>query len=200
MPTTLYLIRHAETSWNKQKRYCGIRDIALSAQGMRQAEKLKKKLKNIRFHAIYCSDRKRAIQTARLAFGNEAKITPVAELREICFGVFEGLSHAQNLKRNTAAYKRWLTDPTKEPIPKGEKIKAFKTRVLRAFKKIIRSSRNKTIAVVTHGGVISIFTGHVLNSGGFWKHLVSSASVNIFEHKNGKISIKSFNDTEHLYG
>ena len=44
---TLYLIRHGETEWNKSGRYQGSTDVALSAMGLKQAEKTKEYFKEI---------------------------------------------------------------------------------------------------------------------------------------------------------
>jgi len=196
----IYLIRHAETTWNRQKKYCGIQDVPLSSRGRRQARLLAQRLKGVRFDQIYCSDRLRALETAQLIFGEKAAFKKVPQLRELCFGVFEGLSHEQNLKKYPRVYKRWLSDPAKTRIPKGESLHVFRRRVVTAMKKIIGRSRNKTVAIVTHGGVISVFTAHILNSGGFWKHLVKSASISVFACGNGKVRLRNFNDTEHLHG
>ena len=197
MATKLILIRHGETLWNTQKRYCGSTDIGLSAKGKKQARRLKEKLNGMNIHKIYTSGRKRAIQTSRIIL-NGAKIIKVEALREINFGVFEGLTHEEIMKKHTDVYEKWLKDPFKSRIPGAESISAFKKRIQAAIKKIACISYGKTVAIVCHGGVISIFVSNMLKSRNFWRYIPSAASMTIVEYKKGVPRIKLFNYTAHL--
>ena len=62
--THVYLVRHGETAWNRERRFQGHRDIPLSSEGLIQAERLAESLKTEVFDAIYSSDLRRAYQTA----------------------------------------------------------------------------------------------------------------------------------------
>jgi broad specificity phosphatase PhoE len=197
MPTKLILIRHGETTWNFQRRYCGFANVALSDNGKRQAKSLAGRLKTEKIHKIYSSDRKRAIQTAKIIF-RDSKIERIPELREIHFGCFEGLTHKQILKKYPGLYKKWLKDPYNTIIPSGEKLADFKKRITRIFKKIISLNPGKTTAVVCHGGSISILITGILKNRNFWKYIPGSASVTVVEYRNGKPSIAVLNDTYHL--
>src|SRR3989344_5403927 len=110
--TRLVLIRHGITEWNKEGRYCGHKDIDLSVEGRAQAERLGRKLKAVKFDKVYCSDRKRAFQTGRIIFKGSG-LTIVKELREINFGVLEGLRHEEAAEEYGDLYKKWLKDPYK---------------------------------------------------------------------------------------
>jgi len=195
MPTKLILIRHGQTSWNRNKKYCGAKDIGLDAIGKAQARKLCRVLKGQQVHKIYASNKKRALQTARLAFG-AADIERITGLSEIHFGVFEGLDHTQIMQKYPVAYKKWLKNPFSITIPKGESLSGFRNRIVRAIKKIVSLNKGKTVAVVCHGGTISIFLNHILKSGNFWQHIPSSASLSVIEYKSGKPRIKLFNVKE----
>ena len=197
MPTKLLLIRHGQTEWNLQKRYCGSADLWLNACGKKEAEKLRKRLKDNPVYKIYSSDRKRAVQTARIVFGR-SKVKKIADLREAHFGIFEGLTYDEIIKRHPVIYKRWLKDPFSITIPQGESLRKFKKRVVGAFKKIVALNTDKTVAIVCHGGAISVFLNHVLRSKGFWKQIPKSASLSIVEYTKGKPKIKLFSDTTHL--
>ena len=61
---TLYLIRHGETEWNKSGRYQGSTDVALSAMGVAQAEKVASYFKDIPLDGVITSPLKRARITA----------------------------------------------------------------------------------------------------------------------------------------
>ena len=192
MTSRLVLIRHGITQWNIQKRYCGYKDVNLSQQGKAQVVKLRASLKYIKFDRIYCSDRKRALATRAILFGR-SDFVKVTGLREINFGVLEGLKHAQIMQKYPLAYKEWLADPYKGRIPQAELMQVFKKRVRSSIDKIIRFNRGKTVAVVCHGGVIGIFLNSILKSRDFWSYVPSPASVTIVEYKNRKYSLDKFN-------
>lgn len=195
--TRLFLIRHGVTEWNREKRYCGHRDIGLSNEGKSQVKLLSNRLNAVRFDRVYCSNRKRAIQTARMLF-KQARIIPDWGLREINFGVLEGLKHKEIMEKYEDTYKKWLKDSFKNSIPKAEPMNVFKKRVENALWSIIRFNSGKTIAVVCHGGVIGIFVNGILKNRNFWRCVPSPASVTIVEHEKGKARLKKLNDTTHL--
>ena len=192
MATRLILIRHGITEWNKNGRYCGHRDVSLSKDGKAQVIKLRKNLKGINFDRIYCSDRKRALQTKAILFGKSC-FTIFKSLREINFGAFEGLRHGEIMKKYPKIYKEWLSDPYKIRIPHAESMQVFKKRVIGAIKKALTFNSGKTIAVVCHGGVIGVFISSILKSRDFWSYVPSPASVTIVEYKNNKYEINKFN-------
>lgn len=197
--TRLVLIRHGVTKWNKEGRYCGRKDIGLSDEGRDQVRFLFKKLNTAGFGKIYCSDRKRAAETARILFKGE-KIIPRRGLREINFGVLEGLRHEEIMKKYGNVYEKWLKDCFKNRIPGAEPMDVFKKRVESAFTGIIRSNPGKTIAIVCHGGVIGMFVKGILRNKDFWSCIPSPASVTIIEHEKGRHKLKKFNDTAYLKG
>jgi len=197
MPTKLILIRHGITAWNQQRRYCGHKDVCLSSEGKRQAAKLRKKLESVNCDRIYVSDRKRAIQTAKIIFDGSA-ITQIKNLREINFGVFEGLNYEEIRKKYPSLHKKWLRDPFNNHIPKGEYLYSFKKRINSAIKRIIRLNQGKTIAVVCHGGTIAMFITSLLKKKSFWRYVPGAASVSIVEYRKNKPRLKLFNCTKHL--
>lgn len=195
--TRLVLIRHGTTEWNKEGRYCGRKDVALSTDGRAQAKKLGARLAAVSFSKIYCSDRKRALQTVRLIFGKSG-IVKLKGLREIDFGVLEGLKHDEIMEKYAPVYRKWLDDCYRNDIPEAERMPVFKKRVEKTLKKIALLNNKKTVAVVCHGGVIGVFVSGILKSGNFWKHIPSAASMTVVEYVSGKPKVKKFNDTAHL--
>jgi len=199
MPTKLFLIRHGSTDWNVRERYCGFVDIALNNKGIAQAKRLQRRLKNETVHKVYSSDRKRAIQTAGIVF-NGYDIEKIPDLREMHFGIFEGLTYKQIIQRFPCTYEKWIKNPFKTVIPRGESLTILKKRVVRAFKKIIARRPNQVVAVVCHGGTISTFINHILKTKDFWKHIPQSASLTIMEIQSNKFKTALFNDVSHLRG
>ncbi|MBU0503721.1 MAG: histidine phosphatase family protein [Candidatus Omnitrophota bacterium] len=199
MPSRLFLIRHGSTDMNKQRRYCGFMDIGINSNGRMQVRRLKARLKSLTVDKVYSSDRKRAIQTAGIIFKGE-EVGKVSGLREMHFGVFEGLTYQEILKKYPVIYKRWIDEPFNTIIPKGESLNIFQKRVVRAFKDIIAKHHDQEIAIVCHGGTISAFITYILKSRDFWKHIPDSASLSVLGAEDGKFKVEFFNDTRHLSG
>jgi broad specificity phosphatase PhoE len=199
MTTTLILIRHGETDWNLNKRYCGFRDVGLNRKGRAQARLLKKRLAadKVKIEKIYVSDRRRAIETARVLFGRK-RLKIVRGLKEMNFGALEGLTHDEAMDNHGTAYTRWIKDPFRYHVPRGEKLNSFRKRASGAFKDIIRKSRGKSVAVVCHGGTISAFLTYIYKSKDFWRTIPGSTSLSIVEFKKGKPALRIMNCTKHL--
>ena len=137
------------------------------------------------------------MQTARILF-KQLRIISKPDLREINFGVLEGLKHEEIVEKCADTYKKWLKDPFKNNILNAEPMDVFKKRVDNAIWNIVRCNPGKTIAVVCHGGVIGIFLKGILKSKNFWRYVPSPASVTMVEYKEYKPILRKFNDTAHL--
>lgn len=197
MVTRIILIRHGETDWNLQGRYQGHSNIDINTKGRNQAKKLAIRLKKASIDRVFASDRKRAINTARLIFpGRRMKIDK--GLREISFGIFEGLVYDEILERHSKLYSRWIKNPFGIKILGGESGKDFKSRVSKAFKKIVSSNKGRTIAIVTHGGPINMILTGILKIARAKDFIPGHVSISIVELENREIRIISFNDMEHL--
>ena len=79
----LWLVRHGETTFSASKRVAGWSDPPLTDNGRRQAEALRAVIDGAEFAGVWSSDLQRAVESARLAWG---EATPDARLRECNFG------------------------------------------------------------------------------------------------------------------
>lgn len=199
MAVKLILIRHGQTDCNLEKRYSGFMDIELNDTGKFQVELLSYRIKAEPIDRVYCSDRKRAVQSAEIIFKSRDKQI-IPDLREINFGVFEGLTYKEIMENYPDFYQKWFEDPFNNNIPNGEALHDFEKRVLGCFERIICDNMDNTAAVVSHGGTISILINAILRKKDFWKQIPGSASLSIVEHKDNLSEIKVFNDISHLDG
>jgi len=186
MPTRLILIRHGQTDWSRQGRYCSLTDISLNNKGKEQIKKVRNVLNREKIDKICSSDAKRAAQSARLVFKGR-KIDKFPELCEMNFGVFEGLRYRQIMKSFPKIYKKWLSNPCDIAIPNGESLPILAKRVRGALKKIMARNKGGTIAIFTHAGPISVILCDILGLGleKIWQVNPSLASINIVEFHNG---------------
>ncbi len=88
---TLYVVRHAETEWNKRNLIQGHTDLPLTTKGEKQAQQLGIKLRDVKFSAVFSSDLLRAKKTAEIvALERELIVTTTQKLRERRYGRLEG--------------------------------------------------------------------------------------------------------------
>jgi len=80
MKTTLHLIRHGETIWNRENRIQGWADSPLTEEGKSQAEKLAPYLKKKKIKAATSSDQGRALKTGEIALNGTPRAEPVVPL------------------------------------------------------------------------------------------------------------------------
>jgi alpha-ribazole phosphatase len=194
MSTRLILIRHGETDWNAAKRYLGHADINLNKKGKQQAKTLCEVLDKKEICKVYSSDLKRAANFSKIIF-KDFNIEKLIELREINFGIFEGQTYSEIMKKHSKIYKKWVKHPFKAFVPKAEKLIDFNKRVLSVFKKILSDNKNKTVAVVTHSGPIRMFINNITGAKDVWKVRIDNASITIVEYRNKKLDIKLLNFT-----
>ena len=124
----LWLIRHGETDWNREGRTQGHSQNALSELGIRQARRLGLRLEPEQFDQIYCSDLKRAFQTAALAFPDK-KLIQDERLREIGRGVLEGTTDAERSEEQRTLLKRVKGERLTVRPPGGENFQDVMDRV-----------------------------------------------------------------------
>src|SRR3954471_10287440 len=95
MVPSLWVARHGETAWTLSRQHTGRTDLALTAEGERQArDELGPKLAGASFDLVLSSPLQRARQTARAA-GFEPELDE--RLREFDYGDYEGLTTAEIL-------------------------------------------------------------------------------------------------------
>lgn len=190
MQTRLILIRHGETDWNAQKRYMGSTDIDLNERGHDQARALKQRLYGQPIDAVYSSDAKRAVNFARHVFeGLPIEATP--ELREMGFGVFEGMRYDEITERYPELYRAWIDDPFGVDIPDGESANRFRSRIMGVMHKIAGQGEGRVSAIVTHGGPIGIFVSDALGLADIWSEMPETGGFRIMERRKGERWVRS---------
>lgn len=203
MTTALYLIRHGESTWNEAGRVQGWGNPALSRQGVAQARAMARRFRAIPLQRIYTSPLVRARQTAQ-AIGDVIGLSlyPVADLREVGLGAWEGRPITSLRRRHPELYHTWLRTPSRARIPDAEGIVRFQRRVLGAFRGVLaEADHGSTVAIVTHGGVIRVILASVL--GVPFDPLMrgislGNTSITQLTRSRGRLAITVLNDTAHL--
>jgi broad specificity phosphatase PhoE len=198
----MYLVRHGETDWNREKRWQGQYDRALSAAGRAQASAAGRRLRAERITQIHTSDLKRALETARV-IGELCELRPRADpaLREIDVGNWAGLTHVEAKQRFPEGYARrraggtgWEGGESYEQM--GERVRAYVTR-------LAGSARgSERIALVCHSGVIRMLVVHALGLGPKERGRIGGTrhgALTVLRFRKGEWSLRMYNDTCHLH-
>ncbi|MDD5681607.1 MAG: alpha-ribazole phosphatase [Candidatus Omnitrophica bacterium] len=185
MHTKLIMIRHGQTDWSIEKRYCGRTDIPLNNTGRKQAAELRGLLRGEKIDAVYASKLRRAHEFAGIVF-EKLPILATEELCEMNFGIFEGLTYDEIMQKYPGIYSKWIENPGGTDIPGGESMRDFKKRIETVFEKIIGQGGNKTLAVITHAGVIKILLSDILKIGNIWKAQLEWGAISAIMSKGGK--------------
>lgn len=153
--SAIVLIRHAET--DLAGKFCGHSDPGLSAVGEYKLSSLAQEVAPLGINSIVSSDLRRASETATaLAERLHVPVEFRPGLREIHFGVWEGLSWEEVERQYPNEARLWLREFPARSAPSGEAYRDFIARVETEFTKIIdcTTSKSATPAVVTHRGVM----------------------------------------------
>jgi broad specificity phosphatase PhoE len=198
----MFMVRHAESTWNPMKKIQGQRDPQLSAYGKKEAGLLAKRFKGLSFGAVYTSPLKRAYQTAEIVVGKKTPIIQEEGLNEISLGEWEGKTLRRIRKEYGEMFDRWAVRPTRIRVPGGEDFKSFVRRVKRTLSSIESAHKGCNVLAVCHGGVISTYATVVLNlpPDDVWCLTVKNASLTIVEVGAELHKLITFNDVSHLMG
>ncbi len=168
---TLYLVRHAVTDWNAEARYQGQTDVPLNDLGRAQAQSLRERLSRraVLYDAEVCavvsSDLQRARESAEIAFavpGRTLHLDP--ELRELRYGVFEGLSRDEIRERHGEAFARFTRDLA-FATEGGESRADGRRRALRAIETWLERLPQPHLVIMTHGGILRQLLLHTFDDG-----------------------------------
>lgn len=225
---TLYITRHGKTILNTMDRVQGWADTPLTPAGVEVAEYLGKGLKgdNITFKAAYSSDLGRARQTARIVLDSkgqtEMQITEVPQVRETCFGSYEGefnpkMWNDAALYLGYKSYKEMMTDLEKDPTLMKKMVDAFaaiETLGIGEDYNTVKSRGQKAIREIAekeaqNGGGNILLVGHGMSIGVFLSDLDSygekpsaghmgNAAVCQVTYKDGKFKLESFGDMSYV--
>ena len=161
--TRLVMLRHGEPDATVHGRCYGRLDPGLSRPGREQMRQAWRLVANQSASAIYCSPRRRAVESAGLRSAGSPATTVDDRLREVDFGAFEGLTYQEIASRYPQKYDEWMTQPTSVEFPGGESFPMLSGRVREALQQIRRNHAGETVVIVSHGGVNRVALGEALD-------------------------------------
>ena len=201
MANTFYIVRHGQTNWNILGKTQGHGNSDLTKKGEEQALELSEAIKKYPIDCIYTSDLGRAVQTAEIV-GNNIGLTvnKTEALREMGFGVWEGLLIDEIKKDHADTYSTWRNQPHLVNIPNGETLHIIKDRVDKFISEINKQYDNKHILLVNHSVTVRVMLLSFLNSGmeNIYRIKQDNTALNVVEFRDYGPVIVKMNDTSHI--
>ncbi len=152
------LVRHVETQGNVERRFNGHTESPYTKRGLKMKAVLIKELEALHekwpITHIYASPILRA-RTIGEALSKRIQIPLVVEddLKEFNFGIFDGLTAEEAMKRDPQAWKRWMANYNFETLPQGENYRDYHRR-MGDFIKNHPMAEDETTVIIAHGGTV----------------------------------------------
>jgi len=169
--TQLFLVRHGETDWNRQRRIQGRTDIPLNETGREQARATGMRMAGLRWDGLYASPLGRARETAAIIGAEvglgEPELVPALVERD--YGEAEGMDWLEVERRF----------PSGVPVPGRESRADVANRVVPALVDLAVGRPDARLVVVSHGGAIRAVLDRVDPGNDFGP--ITNGSVHSFE-------------------
>ena len=199
--TSIYLVRHGQTAWNREEIFRGRTDVPLDETGLKQAELAGEYLKEVEIDAIYSSPLSRALETAeKIARFHNLKVQPFEGIVDMSFGNWEGHAHQEIKKNDSETYRRWREEPHLVRLPGGESLDDVRVRSMAALEEVTRKHPGKALVLVSHRVVNKVLICGILglDNSHFWQIRQDPTAINLIQYRNGKYILSLMNETCHL--
>jgi phosphoserine phosphatase len=202
LKTTVILVRHGQTEWNRVERFRGRADVPLNQTGLDQAAATGRRIANgWKPAAFYSSPLSRAIRTAEAAARHfDLPVIVYEGLADIDYGQWQGLTPEQARQKWPEDVAAWYDAPQEARIPGGESLEQLRKRAMLAVAELVSQHPGETIVLVGHTVINRIILLGLLGLGNerFWHIRQDTCAINVFEANQGDYVLVSLNDTCHL--
>ena len=140
----LYIIRHAETEYNRKGIIQGSEvDSDINDTGDSQSKSFYDYYQNVNFDKIYTSDLKRTFQTVKRFTENGTEYEKLKEFNEISWGVNQGKS--DDLEDYSKLIDTWLAGDLDNKFEKGESPNEMSLRLVKGFNKVLEDNHDTVL-------------------------------------------------------
>ena len=196
--STLVLVRHGQSQWNKENLFTGWKDPDLTEKGIEEAINAGKKIKqtNINFDLHYTSKLKRAQRTGNLIMQELGEDIPTSEnqaLNERDYGDLTGLNKDDARKKWGEEQVHIWRRSFDIPPPNGESLKDTAERVIPFFSSEIftKLKDQENVFISAHGNSLRSLIMHIEN--------LSSEEILKREIATGKPLVYEFDSFKETY-
>jgi probable phosphoglycerate mutase len=200
--TTIILVRHGQTSWNREERFRGHADIPLDEIGSAQAGAVAQRIAmQWKPDAIYAGPLSRTMQTAEPAAALFAlKVLAEPALIDVDCGSWQGLTSQDVRAAFPTEFNIFMNAPLDFRFPGGESLEAARIRAFQQVMNLAAQYPGQTVMMVSHTALNRLILLSILgmNSSAFWRIRQDTGAINSFEMENGISTLNLLNETGHL--
>ncbi|MDE5539784.1 MAG: histidine phosphatase family protein, partial [Bacilli bacterium] len=179
----ILFVRHGKTDWNNEKKMQGGVDIALNAEGITHAEEVAKTLANEKIDIAFCSPLMRAKETFDIINKFRKDKIPVIyneALSERDYGLYEA--------RNKKLFNYDLMWDYSNPLNIDSFFEFAWPIIEFIYSTLLRAYKDKTVLIVSHGGVSKIFemilSKNSLSPEDLASYLPNNSEITIYQNNN----------------
>ena len=197
----VFVVRHGETEWVRERRFAGSRDIPLTEVGRDQCAAVARALSGTAVAAVYASPLERARASAEVIaqpHGLPVRIVPA--FSEMSFGSWEGLTRDEVRARYPDAWAQWRSAPHLLEPAGGETVPGVAARVNAGIAALQEAHDSQTIVLVSHGVVARLIVLDALGLGldRLWTLDAAPAGITEIEYEPGWATVHRMNTVAHL--
>ena len=197
----LFVVRHGETAWSRERRFTGACDIPLAAEGAAQAEAVARAFASEQLAALYASPLDRTRTTADIiAKPHRLTVQVDPDLREMAFGRWEGRLRADVARDEPELWRTWREAPATLTSHGGETVADVAARVNAFVARVGERHGGGSVVVVTHAVVIRLLVLGALGLGPerLWSVDASPAGITELELGAEWSTVHRMNTLSHL--
>lgn len=202
MRTSVWLVRHGQTSYNKAGRYQGRSDPPLTEYGQQQAQAVARRLQRLSFTAALLSPCNRVYDTAApiLAGRSGVKVSEEPDWQETAHGGWEGLTYREVLDQYPDEVRTRFADDIDAKPAGGESLREVAERIQAAWDNLLEEHPNGRILVVTHATPVQLVlcTTFGVPISKHWRWRIDLGSVTCLDVYGDAVIARVINEVPHL--
>ncbi len=144
-----YLIRIGQSLWEQQDRVEPSTGTPLTEQGVAEIQSAAKQLTDKNIAAVYADAGEAEVKSAELlGQALDVKVRHDDNLRELDFGLWQGLTTDELHRRHPKVYRQWMESPSSVCPPGGEEIPEAARRLKAVLKSILKRHKDEAALIV----------------------------------------------------
>jgi probable phosphoglycerate mutase len=202
--TKILLTRHGHVEGIHPERFRGRAELALSRQGVAEAEALARRIAGAwKPVMVYSSALQRCVVTGTI-IANVAGIRtmPLDGLMDIDYGAWQMRTHEEIERESPEAYRLWKSAPGRVRFPDGESLQDLLARTADVLRLVLERHPADTVLLVGHDSVNRAILMQFLDQplSAYWRVTQSPCGLNEIDVDRGGVRVGRINDTSHLDG
>ena len=201
MATTILVIRHGETDWNRERVFRGVFDIPLNDNGRDQARLAGEALRLDKIDAAYSSPLSRAVETANIVLEPHGINATIHQgLLDFDYGDWTGIKDLDVALRWSEEHALWNSRPHSIRVPGGDTLQDVFDRTFGAMEEIAKEHDGQTVALFAHRVInkLLVIGALGLNLDRFPFIIQGNCCINRFVRTELGYIIEFINDTAHI--